>query len=700
MPAWLASLFALGAAAATAPEDPFLWLEEVDGARAMQWVHAQNERAQQAFDADPRYEPLRRNLLAILDSRERIPLVVRMGPHFYNFWQDARNRRGIWRRVAVDGYRKAEPEWETVLDLDALAAQEKENWVWKAPACLRPPRSELPWERCLLKLSRGGADATVVREFDLRAKSFVRGGFELPEGKHEVDWADADHVWVGTDFGPGTLTRSGYARLARKWRRETPLASAQPVFAGQVNDVLVAAYSTEEPGRRRDWVSRILGVREQEHYAWIDSRARRLELPRDVQLDFHRGWFLLRLRSDWKPAARRYAAGSLLAIRVDDFLRGRREFDVLLEAGDRRALQWVASTRSAVLALELEEVRPRLHELVHDGTQWRARRVPVPEHLQIGVAASDWDADDYLLSVQGFTTPTTLHAARVGLQRWEQFEAVRSMPSFFDAAGLKTEQFEAVSRDGTRIPYFIVRREAAPQDGSNPTLLNGYGGFENSMLPTYSGLLGKGWLEAGGVLVRANIRGGGEFGPRWHRIAQREGRQKTFDDFIAVASDLIRRGVTRPDRLGIAGGSQGGLLVTGTLVQRPDLFGAAVAQVPLTDMLRYHRLLAGASWMTEYGDPDRPADRVFLQKYSPYQNLRGDVKYPRLFLVTSTRDDRVHPGHARKFAARMQQLGHDVLYFENIEGGHAAAADNEQTARQWAQTFVFLQRQLRLGAGP
>jgi prolyl oligopeptidase len=688
------------ASAANGSEDPFQWLEDVSGERALAWVRERNEESAREFAADPRYEPLRRDLLAILDSRERIPMAVRMGPHYYNFWQDAGHPRGIWRRVAVDAYRRAEPGWETVLDLDALAAAEGENWVWKPPVCLRPASIEQPTERCLLLLSRGGADAMVVREFDLRTRTFVAGGFVLPEAKHQVDWFDADHLWVGTDFGPGSRTRSGYPRLAKVWRRGTPLSAAQTAFRGHPGDVVVGGFTTHEPGRTRHWVYRGIGVREQEYYAWAGGKPRKLALPRDVQLDFHRGWFLLRLRSDWKPASRRYAAGSLIAIRIDDFLQGRRRFDVLLEADERRALQSVASTRSAVLALELDQVLPRLLEIRHDGAAWQARRVPVPEHLQIGVAAGDWDADDYLLTVQGYARPTTLFAARAGLQRWEQFEPIRSLPAFFDAAGLKTEQFEAVSRDGTRIPYTIALRESAALDGSNPTLLHGYGGFENSMLPTYSGLVGKGWMEAGGVFVRANIRGGGEFGPRWHRVAQREGRQKTFDDFIAVAQDLIRRGVTRPDRLAIIGGSQGGLLVTGTLVQRPDLFGAAVAQVPLTDMLRYHRLLAGASWMGEYGDPDNPADRVFLEKYSPYQNLRADAKYPRLFLVTSTRDDRVHPGHARKFAAQMRRFGHDVLYFENIEGGHAASADNEQAARHWAQTFSFLWRQLKGANGP
>jgi prolyl oligopeptidase len=353
-------------------------------------------------------------------------------------------------------------------------------------------------------------------------------------------------------------------------------------------------------------------------------------------------------------------------------------------------------TRSAVLITELDNVRSRLNEVAFDGKKWRSRRVPTPDNVQLSVVTSDWNFDDYLVTVQGFATPTTLHAGRVGMQRWEDFRPLKALPAFFDASGLISEQLEAVSRDGTRIPYFITRRKALKTNGSNPTLLHGYGGFAIPQVPSYSAVFGRGWLEPGGVLVRANTRGGGEFGPEWHRVAQREGRQKSFDDFIAVAEDLIRRGITSPPHLGIVGGSQGGLLVTGTLVQRPELFGAAVAQVPLTDMLRYHRLLAGASWMGEYGNPDVEADRAFIAKYSPYQNAKAGVKYPPLFLTTSTRDDRVHPGHARKLTARLIEQGHDVLYFENIEGGHAGSADNAQAARMWAMTIAYLARRLGL----
>jgi prolyl oligopeptidase len=690
-------LLALGTAMAQ-PADPYLWLEDVTGAKALAWVREQNMRAEKRFGADPRFEQLRGDLLAILDSRAQIPYVRRIGTHYYNFWRDANQPRGIWRRTPIDTYAQADPPWETVLDLDALARAEKENWVWQGATCLRPDKPGAPYVRCLLRLSRGGADAAVIREFDLQDKAFVKDGFVLPEAKTQADWADENHLWVGTDFGPGSTTSSGYARLAKRWQRGTPLTAAQTVFTGATSDVGVWAWK-EYQGPVRDWIARGVGVREQEYFALIEGAPVKLDLPRDVALQVYRDWLLLRTRSAWKAGQRTYAAGSLLAIDCAAFLRGARDMSVLYEPGERHALQSFALTQSAVLVTELANVRTRVHEVSFDGKAWRSRPLPTPENAQVSVVTSDFDTDDYQLTVQGFTTPTTLYAGRVGLQRWEDFRPLKALPAFFDAAGIVTEQYEATSHDGTRIPYFVVRRAGAGTDGGAPTLLLGYGGFAISQVPSYSATMGRGWLEAGGILVRANIRGGGEFGPTWHSTAQREGRQKTFDDFSAVAEDLVKRNFTRPAKLGILGGSQGGLLVTGTLVQRPELFGAAVAQVPLTDMLRFHKLLAGASWIGEYGDPEVEADRAFIAKYSPYQNTKAGTKYPPLFLVTSTRDDRVHPGHARKLAARMLEQGHEVLYFENIEGGHAAGADNAQAARLWAQTFSFLARELGLQRG-
>jgi prolyl oligopeptidase len=672
--------------------DPYLWLEDVGGDKALGWVRARNAVAEKEFMADPRYEPLRRQLLDIFDSKERIPLVQRYGDQLYNFWRDAEHPRGVWRRTSLAEYRKPQPDWETLIDLDRLAADQNENWVWNGATCLRPERSAEPYRRCLIALSRGGADATVVREYDVRTRRFVSDGFNLPsEAKQDVEWKDLDTVWVATDFGPGSMTASGYPRIVKEWKRGQSLAAARTVHEGKVSDIVVGAYSERESGQRRDWVTRQIDFHNAERFVDRSGQLVRVEVPTDADVLTFQDWLLVRIREPWTVGGTTWPAAALLAIRFEEFMKGGRRFEVLYAPTERSTLEEIRITRSAVLISELDNVRPRLWELtLQDGT-WKRRRVPLADQGQIGDVSTYWDSDSYLFTHQDFTAPTTLFERRVG-----DAESVplKSLPRFFDATGVVTRQYEAISRDGTRIPYFVAMRDDVRLDGRNPTLLYGYGGFEITMLPRYSGGFGKGWLEPGGVLVMANLRGGGEFGPQWHRAAQRENKQRTWDDFVAVAEDLIRRGITSPRHLGIMGGSQGGLLVTAAMVQRPELFGAVVSQVPLIDMLRYHTLLAGASWAAEYGDPDKPADRAFIERYSPYQNVRKEGRYPRLFLVTSTRDDRVHPGHARKMAARMLEQGHDLLYFENIEGGHGAAANNEQAARMWAQTYTFLWHQL------
>jgi prolyl oligopeptidase len=679
-------------------DDPYLWLEDVAGDKALAWVRAQNAQTEKEFVANPRYEPLRQALLKILNSRERIPFVTRMGGHYYNFWRDAANPRGLWRRTTPDEYRKPQPAWEVVLDLDALGRRENENWVWKSAECLRPQRAEEPYRRCILALSRGGADATVLREFDLMAKEFVKDGFALPEAKQDISWKDADTLWVASDFGPGSMTTSGYPRIVKEWTRGTPLSAARTVFEGQPADVGVGMNSEWESGQRRDWIERMIAFWNSERFVLVDGTPVRLDLPADAVPVPFRDWLLVRTRAPWPVGGSTLPGGALLAIKFDAFIKGERRFDVLYAPTARSALDstpgnrsGVHLTRSAVLFTELDNVRPRLWELRHDGSAWQRRRVELPDTGQIANVATYWASDDYFFTHQDFTSPTTLYLRSAGVAG---SEPLKSLPRYFDASGIATRQFEAVSADGTRIPYFIAMREGLKPDGSNPTLIYGYGGFGSTELPWYSGTFGKAWLEPGGVLVLANLRGGGEFGPQWHAAAQKASKQRTWDDLAAVAEDLIQRGITRRAHLGIMGGSQGGLLVTATMVQRPELFGAVVSQVPLIDMLRYHKLLAGASWIAEYGDPDKPEERAYIARYSPYQNVKKGVDYPRSFIYTSTRDDRVHPGHARKMVARMKEQGHDLLYFENIEGGHGAAANNEQSARMWAQTFTFLWREL------
>lgn len=678
----------LSAAAVAQDEDPYLWLEEVSGERAMKWVTDQNARSRPEIEKDRGFHPLLNRFTEIATSRERIPTVAKLGPHLYNYWQDAANPRGLWRRTTLEEYRKAEPRWETVLDLDRLSADEKEQWAWKGATCLFPK-----YERCLVSISRGGSDAVEIREFDLVKKAFVAGGFRLPQSKGGVAWIDEDAIYVSRDFGPGTVTKSGYPRQVKRLARGQALADAAPVFEVSEDDIGAWPSVTHEKDGRVEMVTRVISTRRNEAFVVRDGKLVKLELPDTVDASVTAGWLYVRLREDWKPAATAYAAGSLLALPLEKFLGGDRGFDVLFAPGPRVSLDAFVPLKSMVLLDLLDNVSSRLVEARRgeDG-KWTKRDVDAPKLSNLGAAAFDRrESDDYFLFVTGFTTPTTLHLAKGGTDAREK---LKSLPDFFDASNLAVTQHEATSKDGTKIPYFQVMRKDAKADGKNPTILYGYGGFEVSQVPTYSGFVGNGWLAKGGVWVLSNLRGGGEFGPEWNRVARREGRQKTHDDYAAVAEDLIRRQVTSPAKLGILGGSQGGLLVSATMLQRPELFGAVVATVPLMDMKRYHKLLAGHSWMGEYGDPDKPEDWAFISKYSPYQNVLRGRAYPKMLITTSTRDDRVHPGHARKMAARMQQFGYDTTYFEYTEGGHGSGTTPAQTAYTWAFIYTFFAKSL------
>ncbi len=677
------------AASAPPPDvDPFLWLEDVGGEKPLAWARAQNARSQGELEASPDFKPLRDRLLAIFDSTERIPYVSKHGPHYYNFWRDAQHVRGLWRRTTLTEYRRPEPAWETVLDLDALAAAEGENWVWKGADWLEPDR-----DRCLLSLSRGGADASVVREFDPLAKTFVTDGFVLPEAKSSVSWRNRDSVYVGTNFGPDSQTDSGYPRIVKEWRRGTPLSAARPVFEGAKADVSAVAYTTVEPGFRRDFARRAITFYTAEHFLRTGDTFTKLDLPIDARQGTYREYLMVTLRSDWKTGGKVFAAGALLALPWERFLAGGRDFAVLYAPGPRKSLAGWDATRHHLLVNELDHVRNRLYVLTPgpDG-KWSRAPLPAPEFGSLSASAVDDETDDFWLHVDDFLTPPSLYLGAVGRPGRE---LLKQLPAFFRTDGLEVSQHEATSPDGTPVPYFQVARRGLKLDGTHPTLLYGYGGFQVSQTAGYRATTGSAWLERGGVFVLANIRGGGEFGPAWHQAALKEKRQRAYDDFITVGEDLIQRKVTSPPHLGIQGGSNGGLLVGAVFVQRPDLFGAVVCQVPLLDMRRYNQLLAGASWMAEYGNPDVPAEWDYIRRYSPYQNVKAGVKYPRVLFMTSTRDDRVHPGHARKMVARMLEQQHDVLYYENIEGGHGGAANNRQAATMNALAYTFLLQQLR-----
>jgi prolyl oligopeptidase len=689
LPWVLASLLCAAMIDGSEPEDPYVWLEEVLGERPMAWVKERNAESTGELAGSERFRALEGRIRAILDSDARIPMVQKHGRYYYNFWQDAKNPRGLWRRTTPEEYCKDRPAWEVVIDLDELARTEHENWVWHGAQTLRPEH-----RRALVSLSRGGADASVVREFDLEKKAFVADGYSLPEAKSNVSWRDADSIFVGTDFGPGSLTDSGYPRVVKEWRRGTPLAAAAVVSEGRPADMGVYAHRELTPGFERDVISRRPTFFTTEVFLRRDGKLVKIDKPDDADASFHREWLLLRLRTDWAVGGKTYPGGALLAIDLEAFLKGDRGFDVLFEPTERRSLAGVSPTRHFVLLNELDNVRSRIEVLSHRDGRWHREPMPgLAELVTADAHAVDADeSDEYFLNTAGFLTPTTL---AIGTAGGGPAETLKRLPALFDAKGLAVAQHEAVSKDGTRVPYFQVGRADLALDGSNPTLLDGYGGFQIPMRPAYNPVVGAAWLEKGGVYVVANIRGGGEFGPRWHLAALKANRHKAYEDFIAVAEDLVRRKVTSPRRLGIVGRSNGGLLMGNMLTRRPDLWGAIVCGSPLLDMKRFSHLLAGASWMGEYGNPDVPEEWAFIRTFSPYHNVDKSAKYPRILITTSTRDDRVHPGHARKMAARMREQGHDVIYYENIEGGHAAASDNKQRAFMDALDYTFLWNELR-----
>jgi prolyl oligopeptidase len=669
-------------------DDPYLWLEDVEADKSLDWVRARNAVSENQLAKDPGFEPLRSELLAILDSNARIPFVGKMGEFYYNFWRDKTNPQGIWRRTTLAEFRKDEPKWEVLLDIDALGKAEGTNWVWGGAECLRPE-----YDRCLVNLSRGGADATVTREFDVSDRAFVKGGFERPEAKGDLGWIDIDTVYVGTDFGPGSMTSSGYARIAKEWKRGTPMAQAKVVYEGQDSDISVGAFHDDTPGYERDFVYRGLTFYTNELYLrGKDGSLTKLDLPEGAQKGVVREWLTVELRQPWTIGGEDHAAGSLLAIKLDDFLAGKRNFDVMFAPSENTSLASSGATKDFFFINVLEDVKNRIYVLKPGADGWMRRPlVGAPEFGTVSISAVDADeSNDFFLTVTDYLTPTSLMMGTMG----KAPEKLKQLPAFFDAAPYEINQHFATSKDGTKVPYFMVSRKGLKLDGNNPTLLYGYGGFEISLTPNYSAAVGKAWLADGGVYVVANIRGGGEYGPRWHQAALKANRNKAYEDFAAVAEDLIARKVTQPKRLGMQGGSNGGLLMGNMTVMYPQLFGAVVCQVPLLDMQRYHKLLAGASWMAEYGDPDKPAEWDFLRKFSPYQNVSKDVDYPPVLFTTSTRDDRVHPGHARKMMARMMEQGHDVTYYENIEGGHGGAANNAQSAYMSALAYTFLKQKL------
>ncbi len=677
--------------------DDHLALEEVDGAEARAFVAASNEKALSALTGDRRYEPFRQQAEAILTATDRIPGVNFLGEGLGNFWQDAANPKGVWRRTTLASYRTAQPQWETLLDIDALAKAEGRDWVFKGATCLAPDET-----RCLINLSDGGKDAVTVREFDLTTKTFVESGFIIPEGKHRLTWLDRDTLLIATDFGPNTMTESGYPFIVKSLKRGHPLAHATEVYRGQQSDggygVSPMVFRDKAGAVEAVLFSRPLDTFRSEIWRLVDGKPVKLNLPERVAVEgVMAGNLIFSPDQAWSFDGQDYAAGSLLSlplgvlgpVRLDIAIGAQRA--TVFTPSPRQSLQNVTVFSDSIVAVIADNVVGTLKRFTPSANGWTVTELAVPANSAVGLGDSSKSKGQVFVSTQGFLTPPTLSLADVAAAALTE---LKSAPAKFDASTHVVEQFEATSSDGTKIPYFVTRPRDLAMDGTGPTILFGYGGFQASFPPAYKPEMGKLWLENGGVFVQANIRGGGEFGPAWHQAALRENRQRAFDDFAAVARDLEQRKITSPRHLGIYGRSNGGVLTSVSVTQHPELFNAAVIESPLIDMLRYQDLPAGASWIGEYGDPRIPADAAFIARYSAYQQLRPETKYPRVYITTNTRDDRVHPGHARKFAARLGDQGHDHLYFEDTAGGHSNDADPVANARRWARHYVYLSQQL------
>lgn len=691
-----ASAAAIVAGPVTAKEadDPFTWLEEIEGEKALEWARAENARSLAILESDPRFAQMRGEARAILTSPARIPTGAIHNGAVYNFWQDEIHVRGLWRRASVESYRKGAPAWETLIDLDKLAADESENWISDQFVCLSPE-----YRRCMVELSRGGGDASTWREFDTTAKAFVRDGFALPEAKSDVAWVDADTLLVGTDWGPGSLTDSGYPRIVKIWRRGTALADSSTLFEGKKEDVAVRPY-VDQDGVAQPFVLRSLSFFETE-YHYVPGLAAPSKLPLPLNADIQGvigGRAIFSLREPWRHRNQGYPQGSVVAY---DLKSG--AVELVFAADDSQSVESVAIGKSGLVVQYLDNVSGRAARLERSRRgQWRATEIPLPANGVLKIMSAGGGTDDAMLSFESLTTPLSLHYVTKRNATRKIFEA----PAAYDASGVVVEQRFATSRDGTRIPYFVMGRKTVLEKGNAPTVQYAYGGFLSATLPVYyedpsrpqhGALAGKLWVSRGGVLVLSNIRGGSEYGPRWHQAGLRENRQKVFDDFIAISEDLVRSGVTSPGKLGAIGRSNGGLLMGVVVNQRPELYAAVVNGVPLFDMQRYTKLGAGASWVAEYGDPDT-GDWSYMSQWSPYQNLREGVAYPPVFYYTSTRDDRVHPGHARKAAAKMKALGRDYFYYENMEGGHGGTANQDQLAYRIALEYAYFARML-MGAG-
>lgn len=665
-------------------DDPYLWLEEIEGDRALRWVEGQNAATMARF-GNAVFAADRDALADIYDRSDNIPHVTRRGAVLFNYWRDAKNPRGLWRRTSLESYRTTQPQWDVILDLDQLAASENEDWIWAGASTLPGLH-----DRAMVRLSRGGGDAVVLREFDLVSKAFIEPGFQLPEAKGSIDWLDKDTLLVSSALGDGMATLSGYARTVRLWRRGTSFDTAPILFQSTPQSMSVGAGIDRSQPTEVVWFVDKPGFFDM--HVWLGDRAgpkMKLDLPTDCVLDAQGDWIVVQRRSPWTIGAVTYPQDTLLGMSMAAFLAGSREFAVLFEPGERRSLQGNFWVRGKLVLSILDDLHPRFEVLTPSASGWTSSRLSgLPEIGVVHVWPFDSEPTesngDLLADTQDPVTPSSLQL----IEPLKSPVVLKQAPRTFRAEGLAITRHDAVSVDGERIPYVQVGPPG--ETGDAPVHLDGYGGFEVAQLPYYNSAIGKLWLERGGTSVTANIRGGGEFGTRWHEAGRRAGKRLSHDDFAAVAADLVRRGVTRPGRIAAEGGSNGGILITNMLTRYPDHFGALFCTIPLIDMRRYSKLLAGASWIAEYGDPDIPDDWEFLQTYSAYHNVETGRHYPPILLATTRRDDRVHPGHARKMAAKLQAMGYEAYFYEPAAGGHGYGKNNTERAAFTALGYAFL----------
>ena len=689
-------LLSLGVAAflalapmALATADPFIWLEERNGDRATAWVAEQNAGTAREISSDPRFLTYWETALDLFSAEDNIPYVYQQGGFVYNFWQDGTNVLGLWRRTTFESYRAARPDWETILDFDRLAAEEGTDWVFGYAQCLWPD-----YERCLVQMSPDGGDAVEIREFDIRTKSFVTDGFFSPVSKSSFAWLDRDTVIVSAAYTPDEQTVSGYPRTIKVLKRGEGLDEARVVFKGEEGDLSASGFAAGGSLADGILVWQDLDFYNSAIYLLAaNGKKRRIPLPTDLALTvFFQDQMLFSPRSAWTaPDGTVAQPGGLYAFSYGEWLQSRQmgAVSTLMPPSPRLSIGSVTSTRDRLFVATVDNVRSRVLAFDRVDGAWASQAIALPDNGDISISHTEYDGSSVSFSFMDFLTPPSLIWSQ---DNGRTLETVKSVGARFDATPYETEQFEAISKDGTRVPYFVVRsRDAA---GPVPTMMYGYGGFEVSLTPWYSSARGKLWLEQGNAWVLANIRGGGEFGPQWHQAALKENRQRAYDDFAAIAEDLVARGITTSAQLGIQGGSNGGLLTGVMLTQRPELFGAVISDVPLLDMLRYTELPPGASWIAEYGDPAIAEEAAYIARYSPYQNVRPGTTYPPALFTTSTADDRVHPGHARKMTALMQSLGKSALFHENTQGGHGGSGDLRPAAMVLAMQYLFLQRAL------